>query len=80
MRLTYCFNLTEGINMKELQPFQQRVVTERDELKVKADALHSFFSGEQFSNLDSHNKCLLKEQLHYMEQYLSVLDERISLF
>lgn len=66
--------------MQELQPFQQRVVTERDELKAKMDALNSFLVGDLFKNLDDDNKELLKEQLHYMEQYLSVLDERISLF
>lgn len=66
--------------MQKLQPFQLRVINERDELKVKVDSLKKFLDADTFENLDNDNKTLLREQFYFMDKYLSTLNKRISLF
>lgn len=62
----------------ELQPHQQRVVTERDELKLKADALLEFLQTE--GNSAKEEWTLLKEQWEAMMIYYAILQERIALW
>ena len=65
---------------KELQPHEQRVVNEKDELKIKLDALVSFLQQSQPSFIDDKNWQLLQEQADAMNRYYTILDCRIDLF
>ena len=66
--------------MENLQPHQQRVVEEREELLLKYNKLQNFINSEKFLELDEDNKKLLKYQLSTMSQYLRILDLRIYKF
>lgn len=66
--------------MENLQPHQQRVVEEREELLLKYNKLQNFINSEKFSELDEDDKKLLKYQLYTMSQYLRILDLRIYKF
>jgi hypothetical protein len=61
-----------------MEPWQQRVIDERNELHRKFTALEHFMWGEQFHALDRKQRSLLKKQLHYMFKYLYVLHSRIA--
>ena len=63
-------------------PYQERVITERDELKVKYDALSSFIEHKNFDEIveDPKQKALLIKQKEVMMLYLDILNERIALF
>jgi hypothetical protein len=64
-----------------LQPHQQRVVTERDELSVKLNALTIFIdSNTTFATLPKREQELLQQQEALMANYVRVLDQRIALF
>ena len=63
-----------------LQPHQQRVVTEKDELDEKIVKLNAFLNGSFFSTLDSSEQEHLKLQAHYMSEYSDVLGARIAAF
>lgn len=65
---------------KQLQPHQQRVVDERQELQVKHMKLGAFIQSETFEKLDLENRLLLKAQELVMSAYIGVLDERIKKF
>lgn len=66
--------------MKEYLPHELRVVQEREALQLKVQALSSFLETDTFKSLDLKNRTLLRRQLVAMETYLSILDERITLF
>jgi hypothetical protein len=63
-----------------MQPHQERVVTERQELATKADKLTEFLKGPIFQKLPSDEQERLTRQLSIMQQYLGVLAERIVHF
>lgn len=64
-----------------MQPYQQRVVDEKNELYAKASTLSTFISiNAQFDTLDPKQQELLKEQNDVMWQYYEILVKRISLF
>ena len=63
-----------------LLPHQQRVITEQDELEIKLLALSKFFDTKLFTALPGTEQSLLRKQYGYMQQYSSVLSERISNF
>lgn len=64
-----------------LQPHQQRVVQERNELKEKTEKLNEFVGhSDLFNKLPDVDQEDLKVQLDIMFQYLEVLDKRISRF
>ena len=64
-----------------LQPHQQRVIEEKDELDKKIAAL-GYFIGETpfFKNVDSAEQGRLLEQLRAMREYSEILDMRIQVF
>lgn len=64
----------------DLQPHQQRVVTEKAELDEKLEKLHVFFGTEIFAGLDDAEMDRLQRQAHHMEDYSAVLGERIAAF
>lgn len=65
----------------ELQPHQQRVVTERNELNDKLIALKGFIKGSLvFQDLPEEEKNRLKRQAEVMTEYSDILQERINAF
>lgn len=66
--------------MKTLQPHQQRVVTELDELKTRTLALGVFLQSTTFQGLDSREQFRLERQWELMQQLGQILSERIEAF
>jgi hypothetical protein len=66
--------------MKELLPWQQRVLNERDELLDKIHKLRLFFFDEKFSALHQFQQTLLHDQYKAMSKYCDILSWRIDLF
>lgn len=64
----------------ELQPYQQRVVDEMNELKEKASRLESFITGDTFLTLDKVDQGLLIAQHDVMGAYLRILGLRVLRF
>ena len=63
-----------------MQPFQQRVVTERNELAEKLTSLNSFIGGEIFKVIPAEEKIRLAKQAVAMKEYLDILNDRINAF
>lgn len=63
-----------------MQPHQQRVVDEKNELENKCTALDNFIGGTIFNSLSEGERSLLSKQLGWMKGYLSVLVQRIDGF
>jgi len=64
-----------------MQPHQQRVIQERDELKTKATALSEFIgTSPVFETIDPDEQERLKEQCEIMWQYFEILEYRIAAF
>lgn len=66
--------------MKELQPHEQRVVDEQQELELKLTALGSFIDNGKPAFIDDVNWSLLNKQYQSMSDYNGILKQRISLF
>lgn len=64
----------------KMSPYQQRVVTERDELAEKFKKLTAFFNTPTFAALPTPERDRLGVQVHYMGGYLAVLNDRIAAF
>jgi len=61
--------------------WQDRVIKERDELKVRVERLEAFVIGSvTFTELGKAEQDRLRRQLTAMWGYLGVLDERIAAF
>ena len=63
-----------------MQPHQERVVTERDELNEKRIKLISFIETATFDGLNGAEKDRLRRQAAIMTEYYTVLGERINSF
>jgi hypothetical protein len=63
-----------------MQPHQQRVVEEKAELDNKIQKLNAFFHSSIFSSLPEAEKDRMKRQVGVMEEYSSILQERINAF
>lgn len=63
-----------------MQPHQERVVTESNDLRTKLDKLSEFIAGDVFKKLDMEDRDLLVEQRVFMNSYLDVLRQRIERF
>ena len=61
-----------------LQPHQQRVITERDELQARLTALTSFIDSELFDTLPKAEQGRLQRQKLIMIDYVAVLNERVA--
>lgn len=66
-----------------LQPHQQRVVNERDELNTKLAALKGFIKGfikgsQVFFSLQEDEQSRLKRQSEVMTEYSDILQDRIN--
>lgn len=63
-----------------IQPHEQRVIDEKDQLKDKIDKLLDFIQKGQPSFIDDKNWTLLNEQYDAMNWYYTILISRIELF
>lgn len=64
-----------------MQPHQERVVTESDELRDRLTKLTAFISQSPvFKTLEASDQELLRRQRSHMGDYLDVLGERIARF
>lgn len=66
--------------MTTLAPYQQRVVTERNELHAKLCALLQFMASPAFSSINPAERGLLIKQAGAMHLYCDTLSQRIALF
>ena len=65
---------------KELQPHQQRVVDEKNELDEKRSKLAAFADTEIFNGLPKEEKDRLEHQGFHMGAYSEILGARIAAF
>lgn len=65
---------------QKLQPHEQRVVEECDQLKDRMDKLREFLQKGQPKFIDDVNWNLLQVQFDAMSQYYAILLQRIALF
>lgn len=65
-----------------LEPHEQRVVDEKNELDMKLDRLNHYITSERssFSTLDAAEQDRLKQQAAIMATYSDILGERIAAF
>ena len=64
-----------------MQPHQERVVTERNDLEHKLDLLNVFIdNSDRFSALDIQEQDRMRRQAYAMRFYSDVLAERIAAF
>lgn len=62
-----------------MQDWQERVVEERDALKIKFDRLVQFIE-EGMKGAEGYDRNLLDQQRAHMRAYLNILDARIERF
>ena len=65
---------------KSLQPHEQRVVEEKEQLKERLDKLMGFLQKGQPKFIDDKNWRLLEHQFQVMSQYYAILLTRIEWF
>ena len=58
--------------------WKDRLVVERDELLVRVTKLRNFVNSKTFDHVSEKQKGLLKEQLHHMQCYLDILNDRLE--
>ena len=67
--------------MSEHQAWQQRVIDERNELRVKLDNLIEFIEkSNRFLQLPNEDQFLLAAQRNAMSLYINILTRRINKF
>jgi hypothetical protein len=65
---------------QKMQPHQQRVVEEKNELFEKITKLQGFLLSQMFQKLSTNEQNLLKMQYATMVQYSEILGMRIETF
>jgi|GEM_PF-2846041 len=63
-----------------MEDYQERVIDERTQLRVKHKQLLRFISTDLFLSLPMNKRILLTNQYLVMGEYLNILGSRISLF
>lgn len=63
-----------------MQPHQERVVAESNELRDRLHKLTAFIGGQIFKTLDPMDQNLLVKQQTHMADYLEILRQRIARF
>lgn len=63
-----------------MEAYQQRVISERDQLEEKCNGLYAFLHGEQVKSVDPKARGLLQTQYYAMQVYKRILDQRIENF
>lgn len=61
-----------------MSDYRVRMLEEHDQLKQRIDKLKGFILSENYDTLPEIDRTDLKRQLGYMEQYFSVLSDRVS--
>jgi hypothetical protein len=64
--------------MSNLQPHQQRLLAEKQELDARLGRLLTFFKGPVFVRLPEIEKLRLRHQARFMEGYAAILEERVE--
>ncbi len=64
----------------DLQPHQQRVVAEKEEVSDRLAKLLTFFQSPVFQGLPEAERSRLRNQARFMDGYAAVLEERIAAF
>jgi len=65
---------------ENLQPWQQRIIAEKDELDAKVKKLVAFLRSDAFTVINSAERERLQEQVMLMLAYSHTLGERIAAF
>ena len=63
-----------------LQPWQERVVEEKEQLAERLEKLNAFLVSQACLSLPFEERCLLARQALTMTQYLDILLDRIARF
>lgn len=63
-----------------MQPYQQRVIEEKEELDLKIDRLFAFRSGSGWEKIPVEAQKILNLQYHVMVTYSLILELRIKSF
>lgn len=64
-----------------MEPWQNRVIEEKEDLLTKAQALSQFIGlNPEFENIPEEEQERLKEQCEVMWEYLEILEKRIKAF
>ena len=63
-----------------MEPHQQRVLEERQQLRERLDRLENFLASDLFRSLSHEDGVLLWAQRGAMAQYLAILDRRVALW
>ena len=63
-----------------MQPHQERVLHEKEELDQKIQKLTAFVGGTIFASLDDAERSRLSIQLQHMNGYSEILGQRIAAF
>lgn len=63
-----------------MEPYQQRVIEEKNELDEKLAKLSSFGTSAMFTALPVEEQGRLNRQYRVMEEYSRILQERIAAF
>lgn len=63
-----------------MQPHEERVVAESNDLRQKIDKLSAFIGGNIFNKLDLEDRDLLVAQRVFMDAYFGILRQRIARF
>lgn len=66
--------------MKQLEPYQERLLEEKKELDIKLDKLTNFLKSEMFKKISPIDAILLENQRTIMVEYSAILAQRIALF
>jgi hypothetical protein len=61
-----------------LPPFQQRLIEEQQELRMRLASLGQFVVSEQFAHVPPRQQYLLQRQQEVMLQYHAILDWRLE--
>jgi len=64
--------------MRDLKPWELRLLNEREELKERYAKLGEFIRLEAFNDLEEADQDLLNDEAHAMLEYLCVLDSRVE--
>lgn len=69
------------IKEKIMAPHQERVISERDELKERTEKLGEFIlNNPMFQSLNEDERVDMSEQHYFMSCYLEILNKRINRF
>ena len=72
--------MSNAYNLDSLQPYQQRMIKEGEELRERLSSLRNFLKSEAYAVLGNKEQCRLLLQSMFMGGYYDVLSERIANF